>query len=197
MQTAPTTELDAVNLMLNSIGEAPVNSLDVGLADVATARLTLWRTSREVQSRGWHFNTEEGITLSPTVEGHIPLPENTMRVDTNEQEYQDVDVVQRGNRLYDRKNHTYIFAKALKLDFIFFLNFEELPEAARWYITVKAARRFQNDVMGSETIYKFKKEDELEALSILKEAEGDTGDYNMFTGSYSVLNVWHRGGYYG
>ena len=52
---AQTTELDAVNIMLNTIGESPVNSLDDGLpvADAAIARSVLREVTIDVQSPGW------------------------------------------------------------------------------------------------------------------------------------------------
>lgn len=59
-----TTELEAVNAMLASIGEAPVASLTgVTDTDVVTAISILRNTAREVQSLGWRFNTEFGLEL--------------------------------------------------------------------------------------------------------------------------------------
>ena len=58
MANATTTELEAVNIMLSSIGEAPVNSLSSGLVDAELAQTTLHNVSREVQAAGWSFNTE-------------------------------------------------------------------------------------------------------------------------------------------
>ena len=59
----PTTnaaqELPAVNEILASIGQAPVSTLEQTNPDVAIAYDTLTNVSREVQSEGWIFNTEE------------------------------------------------------------------------------------------------------------------------------------------
>ena len=63
---SPMTELEAVNAMLLSIGQAPVNTLEVaGIKDVSFARLMLHNTNRQVQSRGWWFNRELGYELTP------------------------------------------------------------------------------------------------------------------------------------
>ena len=51
MANATTTELEAVNIMLSSIGEAPVNSLSSGLVDAELAQTTLHNVSREVQAQ--------------------------------------------------------------------------------------------------------------------------------------------------
>lgn len=188
----PTTELEAVNTLLDIIGESPVSTLeDTGLADVAKARRTLKETSREVQSRGWHFNTEENYSLPRDDSNQIIVPLNTLRVDTTKEFYQ-YDVVQRGKRLYDRKNHTYSFDKTLKVNLIVFLDFEELPEAARNYITIRAARKFNDRELTDQATHVYSQDDEDIALATLKEAEGDTGDYNMFNGSYSVASILER-----
>jgi hypothetical protein len=59
--TKPTsmTELEAVNVLLTTIGEAPVNTLTGNqVTDVTVAKQVLLEISREIQSQGWHFNTE-------------------------------------------------------------------------------------------------------------------------------------------
>ena len=188
----PTSELDAVNTMLTTIGEAPVASLEVsGLSDVAIAKQVLAEVSRAVQTKGWYFNTEKEYPLSPTMEGYLLPPSNTLRVDSNK-EYSDVDVVMRGTKLYNLKEHTNIFTKTIKVDLVILLPFDELPEAARYYITIRASRIFQKRVLGSEAIEQFTQSDEGIALATLKEAEVDTGDYNMFNGSYSVASILQR-----
>ena len=56
------TELEAVNILLTTIGEAPVNTLTGNqVTDVSIANQVLNEVSREVQSQGWHFNTEQRV----------------------------------------------------------------------------------------------------------------------------------------
>ena len=189
---APTTELEAINTMLSTIGEAPVNTVeDNGIVDAVIARQILRSTSREVQARGWHFNTERGFLLTPDSEGFITLPPTVLRVDTVE-ESQDIDVVLRGNRLYDRRNHTFKFNKPIRVDAVILLPFDDLPEVAREYITIRAARIFQERVVGSDSLSSFSKNDELRALVALQEMEADTADYNILTDNYSVARVLSR-----
>lgn len=189
----PTTELEAVNLLLDVIGEAPISNLEnSAVVDAVKARAVLSEVSRATQQKGWHFNTEIDYELVPTVyEKEIILPGNCLRVDTTKVQ-KDFDVVQRGNRLYDRKNHTYKFDRSLKVDMVILLPFEELPEVARYYISIRAARVFQARTVGSEALYQFNAQDETLALNDLKRAEGITGDYNMFSGSWSVAKILHR-----
>src|SRR5690606_10721927 len=130
--------------------------------------------------------------LVPTAfDKEIILPGNCLRVDTVGFD-KGVDVAQRGNRLYDRQKHTYKFDKSLTVDMVVLLPFEELPEAARYYIAVRAARVFQARSVGSESLYQFTAQDEQLALVDLKKAEGVTGDHNMFTGSWSVAKMLNR-----
>jgi hypothetical protein len=190
----PTTELEAINTILSVIGESPISSLQEGaaVADAVTARNTLSEVNRAVQSKGWHFNSDKGITVSPgAFSGEITMPSNCLRVDTTE-EFMEVDVVQRGTRLYDRRNHTYTFTKALKVDMVVLLPFEEIPETARHYITIRAARIFQSRTVGAESLFQFTAADERDALVAFKKAEGITGDYNILTGNYTVYRALNR-----
>lgn len=185
------TELEAVNLMLSVIGEAPVNTLTVsGLSDVAIARNILSETSRSVQERGWHFNTEDDYTLPVEADGSIPVPANILRIDPMRD--QDVDLTQRGNRMYDRENHTFKIGKSIKFAVTFGLPFDQLPQAARHYIAVKAARSFQKRTLGSQLIEAFTQDEEMSALLALKDQETDTGDYNLLTGSWDTFQILDR-----
>ena len=189
----PTTELEAVNVMLAVIGESPINSLNSpAVVDAVTAQAVLSEISRAVQTSGWHFNTEVDYPLIPTVfDSEIQVPGNCLRIHATGVD-RGTDVVQRGTRLYDRVNHTYKFTKKLMVDMVVLLPFSELPEAARYYITIRAARTFQARTVGSDALYKFTAQDETLAHADLKKAEGITGDNNMFTDSWSVAKVLQR-----
>ena len=173
------TELEAVNVMLSVIGEAPVNTLEgAATVDVIQAKAVLQQVSREVQSIGWHFNSEKDYPLLPDVNGQIVLAANMVLVDADTEP--DVDVAQRGNKLYDRKGHTFKFTSAIKAEVIYLLGFEDLPQVARQFIVIRAARIFQDRMVGSETLHGYTEVDEKKAWADLKELEGDTGDYTIF-----------------
>jgi hypothetical protein len=72
------------------------------------------------------------------------------------------------------------------------LPFTELPQAARHYITIKAARIFQSRTVGSDALYQFTTLDERDAMIDLKKAEGITGDYNILTGNPTVFRSLRR-----
>ncbi len=198
--TTPTTQLQAVNSMLSTIGEAPVNSLSSGLVDAETAETVLNEVSRDVQSFGWNFNSEPDVTAAKDSNGKVPLATNVLRADlaSSETKYRSNknEYVQRGAFMYDKVQHTDIINKDLKLDIVYMLDFTQIPEVARRYITIKAARLFQERVVGSDNLSAMNRADEQQALFALKEMESENGDYNIFDdgGTYSVLDrsVGHK-----
>lgn len=192
--TTPTSELDAINTMLDCIGEAPISDIDTTVSvsvSVNKARNVLNETLRSVQQRGWHFNSEEDYPLARNTDNELVLPTNTLRV-RSARDYSDFDVVQRGSRLYDRKEHTYTFSKNIKVDIVFLLPFSELHEAARRYVTMLASRTFQGRKQGSEAVYKFTEDDLTTAHIAFMAAESQTSRPNMFTGSASMQRMTNR-----
>lgn len=184
------TKLEAVNIMLSTIGESPVNSLSSGLVDAELAETILNDTSRVVQSEGWNFNREYNLGITPTLSGEIILPNNILRADAVYEPYSK-DLVQRGDRMYDKKEHTFKINDTVELDIVVELEYEDLPEVAKRYITIKAARLFQARVLGSETLHGFTQEEETQAFYSLREFENDTEDFNVFD-SYDVFRVIDR-----
>jgi hypothetical protein len=189
-----TTELEAINTMLSVIGEAPLSSLSEisAVTDAVIARSVLNEVSREVQSMRWHFNYEKDFELLPEVgTGFIYVPPNALLADTSKTHW-DKDVVQRGNRMYNKTTHSFVFDTSLKCDLVFLLEFEDLPQTAKHYITIRASRIFADRTVGSELLYKLTAQDEQVAMVSLKRAEGLTGDYNILRGSLSTYRIIDR-----
>ena len=190
-----TTKLDAVNTMLGVIGELPVNSLGSGSqrsANVVLAENVLDETNREVQSEGFHFNTEHKYTLRKDgVTNQITLPLNTLRVDTEIGKYTDIDIVQRGTSLYDRKNHTSTFDKDLEVSIVFLLEFAQMPEQFRNYIAIRAGRKFAGRFLASSEIQGLTIRDEIEAKARALDSDSETADLTIFD-NYSVYRVLDR-----
>lgn len=194
MAELATTELEAVNIMLGTMGEASVSTLAGTLpAEVANAVSILSEVSRDVQSVGREFNTEYEVTLEVDGDSKIPTPPNALKVDVS-----DIDsnyytnVTQRGGYLYNKSSHTYIFTKPLRCDVVYFLPFTDLPEAARRYITIKAARIFQDRYLGSQTLGGFTKQEEMDAKWKMEEAETNNADYTIFDSSGIGNIIWRR-----
>ena len=191
-QITPTTELQAINIMLSVIGEAPVNSITGTVSvDVSTAKNILDETSMSIQSQGWHFNTHENYkNLALDQDNKIPLPSNCVKVDASKN-FRYINVTLRNGYLYDLEKHTDVFTIVPEVDIVLVQQFEQLPEYARQYITQKASRRFASRFLGDTEIVKLIANDENEALMAFHQADSQEADVNILEGdsnTYSIIN---------
>ena len=196
MALTATTKLEAVNVLLSCIGEAPVNSLTSGLVDAETAETILDSVSREVQSQGWGFNTDYEREFTLDANNQIQIASDVLRIDMAERRTSELDVVARGSKLYNRATNSFYFdpsISSVKMNAVVLLSFDDLPEAARRYVTIRSARIFQDRVVGSDTLHAFHQRDELMALVELKDADSEVNDHNIFD-NYSVASVLDRTG---
>lgn len=141
------TELDAVNEVLSAVGEKSVATIEGQTSLMARNALQELRsTSRQIQAEGWDCNRAPNLTLSVNAEtGEIPVPANLIRFDVPD----DPDVVQRGSKLYNRAKHTAIFDTAVRGDALVLLEWDELPEELRRYITAHAAKKLYDQFVGA------------------------------------------------
>jgi len=195
MALTATTKLEAVNTLLTAIGEAPVNSLTSGLVDAETAETILDSVSREVQSQGWAFNSNYLQEFTPNSDLQIVVGPDVLRIDMAENRSTTIDVVARGSKLYNRATNSFYFeaTAAIKMNTVVVLEFTDLPESARRYITIRSSRIFQDRVVGSDLLHGFHQQDELRALVELKDADSLVNDHNIFD-NYSVASVIDRVG---
>ncbi|NRA97659.1 MAG: hypothetical protein HRU14_15800 [Planctomycetes bacterium] len=175
MSTQFTSELDAVNAMLRAIGEAPVSSLeDVRAADALIAIDVLREVTREMLLKGWSFNRDYDFPLSAqaTAPFNIELPENVLSISVSACDSQ-WRLQERGGRIYDVGQRTFAFSpgKTLRFDIIWNTPFDETTEAFRRYVTIVAARRFQDDTVGDQAQNAYKQRDEVMARAALSRDE--------------------------
>lgn len=97
-------------------------------------------------------------------------------------------------KLYDRKNRTFNIGKTIKAEVVYELAFVDLPAVARNYITLRAARTFQDQTVGADYLHGVQRRDEEEALLRLRAIEAETEDHNLFN-NYDVYRVIDRGIY--
>jgi len=193
-QITPTTELQAVNIMLSTIGEAPVNSITgTTTVDVSTAKNILDETSMSIQSLGWNFNTHTNYkSLSLDSNNKVPLPVNCVKADAN-QSYRHLNYTIRDGFLYDMEKHTDVFTSApSSVDLVLVQQFEHLPEYARRYITVKAARRFAARFIGDSQLTQLTAQDENEALVNFTQSEAQESDTNILNGDSNTFSIINR-----
>lgn len=186
-----TTELEAINEMLRAIGEAPVSTIDTGNSDVTTALDLLRSHSRRVQALGWHFNTERETIIIPDGNGYLNVPSNALKIDASGYSaYQ--DVIQRGTKLYDKENKTFVFTESLTVDIVVGLDWDELPESARAHIIALAGLEFVDTDIGSDTRHQFTASRVQQSRLLLESEETENGDFNMLRDSRSGAEISNR-----
>ena len=190
--TTRTTELEAVNTILSTIGEAPLSTLTGSLpVDGTTAKNILNEISREVQSAGWHFNTQYKVDLTRDTDNKVPVGTDVVRVQLNDKyDKSSYDVVQRGSYLFNLAKNSNIFDQDFTENtLIYLLQFADIPEQARRYITIRSARVFHDRTLGANTLHKFSSEDEARSLAVMKQAEMQTGDNTIFDNYLQAYTV--------
>jgi hypothetical protein len=179
---AVSTELDAVNQILSSVGQAPVTTLDLQNPEVSIVLNTLREVNRQVQAEGWIFNTEREVEFTPdTTTSYIAYPFDVLQMDVNGKKHRNkYDVVRRNGRLYDRLNHTDKFTENLFLDIVKYFDFTDLPPAFQAYITARAARMCCVKMVGDRELQALLQEQEIMTRSAALEYDCNQGDYSMF-----------------
>ncbi len=178
---AVSTELDAVNQILSSVGQAPVTTLNLQNPEVSIPINTLREVSRMVQLEGWSFNVERKVTMKPdSVTKKIGYPSNILSMDANETHRGKYDIVRREGFVYDRYNHTYEFTEDLKVDVTYYFDFQHLPPAIQAYITARAARMCAVKMIGDAALNQMLMEQEQLTRAYALDDECNQGDYNIF-----------------
>jgi len=143
-----TTTLDVLNHMLNVIGESPVSTVSSDHPSVLSALVELNRVKREMQTRGWWFNTEYNLKLTPNELGQIIIPSDTLYIDPVDGQS---PLVRRGGKLYDPVNHTFVLNAPVYVNAVLLLPVEDLPESAAMYVLHKSAYDYYVNDDGDET----------------------------------------------
>jgi len=188
--TVPVNELEAVNMLLAAVGEAAVSSLETATTvDVTQAKNLLSNINREVQQKGWHFNTEWDVVLSLDSDSRIPLGTTVLSI------YSPTKMTTiRGREgspfLYDLDNNTFTWTASINdAVTITLLDFEDIPQTARQYITTKAARIFQEEIIGQVSAEAVNRQEEVEAYADLLDDEGERSGYNVGYGTRDMYNT--------
>lgn len=179
---AASTELDAVNQILSSVGQAPVTTLDLQNPEVSIVLNTLREVNRQVQAEGWIFNTERDYEMVPdSTTNQIQYPYNVLQMDANVEHHKnDYDLVRRSGKLYDRLHHTYEFTETIHADITWYFDFTDVPPPVQMYITARAARMCATKLIGDQEINKLLAEQEVYTRAGALEYECNQGDYSMF-----------------
>lgn len=167
MTLTPRTELDAVNHILENMGEAPVAGLSGDLPlDALKARNKLRMVKEEVLSRGWFWNIEVH-KLDPNPDGRIPAPAGALSVKPLDRLGFSLSI--RNGFLYRTQafNNGPLFEYSVLTELVMDLAFADLPPTAKFYVTRKAAREFQVTELGTDSLTRQDTEEEARAWAEL------------------------------
>ena len=186
----PVNELQAVNMLLAAIGEAAVSSLETATTvDVTQAKNLLSNINREVQQKGWHFNTEWDVILSLDSDSRIPLGTSILSI-YSPTKLTTIRGREGSSFLYDLDNNTFTWGDSINdAVTITLLDFEDIPQTARQYITSKAARIFQEEIIGQISAESINRQEEVEAYADLMDDEGERSGFNVGFGTLDMYNT--------
>ena len=186
----PMTELEAVNILLSAIGEAAVSSLETATTvEVTQAKKLLSNVNRAAQQKGWHFNTEWDVVLTRDSDDRIPLSESILSV------YQPGQLMTIRGRsgsmyAYDLDNNTFTWTKNLNNAVtITLLDFIDSPNTFRQYVTTRAARIFQEEIIGQVSAETVNRQEEAEAYADLLDDDAERAGLNVAYGTLDMLNT--------
>jgi hypothetical protein len=168
LTTSPATELEALNQILQAADENPVIAINaIGTEEQYHGLQILRDANREVQSVGWKFNLEHSFELEPFdtydwtdsqgIETELnlfeppsdmldfnPTPGVSQNLDFSIR--QSVRYTPQQQVFYDRELNRDGFDSSLVeflyIDIVRLIPFDDVPEVARQYILMLAARRF-------------------------------------------------------
>ncbi len=204
------TKLEAVNDILASIGEDPVNSLSSGLPEAEDAERFLDRENRRIQLRGWQCNTLWNYSITPNTSDQFVLPDNTLKVDTVNprsvrraaspapSKYINVGMRRSADDtkwlLWDVENNseTITDVTTMTVHLVQLLEFANLTPALQIYVWTSAAHRFQKDVMGSAALHQFTLEEVQAAEEAAINEDMENEDYNILRDNAHVRYVSYR-----
>ena len=186
----PVTELEAVNILLAAVGEAAVSSLETATTvEVTQAKKLLSNVNRAAQQKGWHFNTEWDVVLTRDSDNRIPLSESILSV------YQPGQLMTIRGRsgsmyAYDLDNNTFTWTKNLNNAVtITLLDFVDTPNTFRQYVTTRAARIFQEEIIGQVSAETVNRQEEAEAYADLLDDDAERAGLNVAYGTLDMLNT--------
>jgi hypothetical protein len=180
------TELSAVNAILGSIGQSPINGLDFANPEISFIYNLLKESNQDVQNEGWTFNIEYHIKENvSTSDNKIIIGSDVIRIDMTDAWDKTRDFVRRKDgdglwKMYDRVNHTFEFPD----DDYFYVNkvrllpFEDIPAPFQRYIIYKASGRAAVQLVSNGQLQKMIAQFEIQSRAAAMEYECNQGDHN-------------------
>tara|TARA_R100001443_G_scaffold37246_2_gene51004 strand:+ start:1451 stop:2095 length:645 start_codon:yes stop_codon:yes gene_type:complete len=187
------SELNAVNQMLQSIGQAPVTTLEQSNPDVAIAYDTLMQVSRDVQAEGWTFNKEYHYSMALNSDGTVDVPEGMLQcmLSPDKAENANKRAVLRSRdsvsptgsvvrKLYDIISHTFIWTDKPCCDIVWFHDYVNIPVTVQSYIIARASTMFAQRTTGDQV-----------QVSMLQQQEAQVKAYALEYETQQIRRYYH------
>ncbi len=150
-------------------------------------------TSLPLPSQGSCVNRAFPLPQNRDSNNKVPLDANCVQAEASQPYQYLYQYTIRNGFLYDLKNHTDVFSSDPMIDKVLVQQFEHLPEYARRYIVVKAARRFAARYIGANELVKLAGLDENEAHVAFEQADSRAMDANILKDEYNMNYIVRRG----
>ena len=195
------TELSAVNAILGAIGQSPVTSINKTNPEIGFIYNILRDSNVDLQSEGWHFNTERHVKYTPQDVGgvqKIAIGSDILKMDvTDGWSKRNYDVVKRNGYLYDKYDHTDDWDEltdGIDLDIVRLISYEDLPEVFKRYVIYKAAVRAATQLVGNPQLAQLLAQQEALSRAAIMEYECNQGNHTMFglpeDSTYNAYQPW-------
>lgn len=176
------TKVDAINMVLDAMGQNNVNTASTGLpvAEAAERKIDLENRRLQAKGGGWAFNTRLGVELTRDSGNLFVLPSNTLFViadnprhpmDTRPSNSAHLRVSMRRNEdddkfvLYDNFNNreTWPNQANITVHIVQVIPFKDCPPTFQNYCAVSAAHKTQKGRLKSLKLAQFTQQDVEEA----------------------------------
>ena len=183
------TDLSAVNSILGSIGQAPITTLTHNPPDpdpllnpeISFVVNILKEVNKDVQSTGWHFNTQYNVKRSPDSNKHFVIPTNAIAYDLSDGQFDRTkDITRRDGKLFDLVGNTDEFEGEHYFDIITLYNFEDVPPVIQRYIIARAAVKAATQLVSNSDLVKLLKLEEEQTKANALNYETEQGDNSFF-----------------
>lgn len=141
------SKINAVNQMLDLIGQERVNASVDESEDAVLASQILDENDLKIQGEGWAINSQYELTIQPdAVSKELLLPANTIAIRTFEGQ---IEVTLREGKAFDMDSQTFIFQNSIVANVITRVPFIDLGLKLQQYIIDVSANRFARASVGS------------------------------------------------
>jgi hypothetical protein len=183
----------AVNQALRYLAIDPISSFTTSDTGYHSLKI-ITEIDNLIQAEGWHYNTEKGITLSPSNAGII-TPGNVttypvLSFDADKYEDFKHNIVLRGTFLYNVAKQTNVFTGKVKGDLILKIDWQELSPVFQRYIVIRTAKELAG-ILGKPQYMQPLAIEESRARMEAIQYDSENADYNMFD-TYDVARVLDR-----